>query len=219
MRKRVIKDYRNISVSDYVNLLSNAFDYALTDLKLNPYFFEKIFVSSRYSYLIEILNPGIISGTSGSELLLKIIDEKKLDIEIKENEFRNYRTSAFWVGYALAYYQFYKRKRFKDIFRKIHLKDILNMYNVYHEMDINNFIDDFDKMLDNIVLDSKLKIIRERYGLSQNDLAKLSNVSLRSIQLYEQKVNDIDKAQANTLYKLATVLSCSIEDLLENPER
>lgn len=101
----------------------------------------------------------------------------------------------------------------------MHLKDILNMYNVYHEMDINNFIDDFDKMLNNIELESKLKIIRERYGLSQNDLAKLSNVSLRSIQLYEQKVNDIDKAQANTLYKLATALSCSIEDLLENPER
>ena len=210
------KDYRNIYLSDYVNLLSNAFDYALTDLKINPDFFENIFVSSRYSYLIEILNPGIVSGTSGVELVLKIIDEKKLDIEIKEKEFRNYRTSAFWVGYALAYYQFYKRKRFKDIFRKIHLKDILNMYNVYHETDINNFIDDFDKMLNNIELESKLKIIRERYGLSQNDLAKLSNVSLRSIQLYEQKVNDIDKAQANTLYKLATALSCSIEDLLEN---
>ena len=43
-------------------------------------------------------------------------------------------------------------------------------------------------------------------------------VSLRSIQMYEQKVNDIDKAQARTLYKLSRVLGCSIEDLLENPE-
>ena len=33
-----------------------------------------------------------------------------------------------------------------------------------------------------------------------------------------QKVNDIDKAQARTLYKLSKVLGCSIEDLLENPE-
>ena len=32
------------------------------------------------------------------------------------------------------------------------------------------------------------------------------------------KVNDIDKAQARTLYKLSRVLGCSIEDLLENPE-
>ena len=36
--------------------------------------------------------------------------------------------------------------------------------------------------------------------------------------IYEQKVNDIDKAQAGTLCKLSRVLGCTIEDLLENPE-
>ena len=93
------------------------------------------------------------------------------------------------------------------------------MYKVYHEMDITNFIDDFDEMLSKIDLKSKLKTYREKAGLSQNELASLSSISLRSIQLYEQKVNDIDKAQANTLYKLSNVLHCSREDLLENPEK
>ena len=36
-------------------------------------------------------------------------------------------------------------------------------------------------------------------------------------ETWEQKVNDIDKAQAQTLYKLSRVLGCDIEDLLENP--
>ena len=63
-----------------------------------------------------------------------------------------------------------------------------------------------------------LKTIRENRGISQVELAALSGVKLRSIQMYEQKVNDIDKAQARTLYKLSRVLGCSIEDLLENPE-
>ena len=35
--------------------------------------------------------------------------------------------------------------------------------------------------------------------------------------MYEQRVNNIDKAQAQTLYKLSRVLGCDIEDLLENP--
>jgi hypothetical protein len=35
--------------------------------------------------------------------------------------------------------------------------------------------------------------------------------------MYEQRGNDIDKAQAKILYKLSRVLGCSIEDLLENP--
>ena len=65
--------------------------------------------------------------------------------------------------------------------------------------------------------DAKLKRIRESRGLSQNELAEQSGVNLRNIQMYEQRGNDIDKAQARTLYKLSRVLGCSIEDLLENP--
>ena len=93
------------------------------------------------------------------------------------------------------------------------------MYPVYHEMDITNFIEEIDKRLEEIVLDTKLKKMRERRNVSQTELANISGVSLRSIQLYEQRVNDIDKAQAHTLYKLSVSLGCNIEDLLESPEK
>ena len=62
----------------------------------------------------------------------------------------------------------------------------------------------------------RLKKLRESQGLSPAELAKLSGVSLRSIQMYEQRVNDIDKAQAQTVYKLSRVIGCEMEDLLEN---
>ena len=65
--------------------------------------------------------------------------------------------------------------------------------------------------------DSNLKRIRENRGLSQAELAEQSGVNLRNIQMYEQRVNGIDKAQANILYKLSRVLGCNVEDLLENP--
>lgn len=38
----------------------------------------------------------------------------------------------------------------------------------------------------------------------------------RSIQMYEQRRNDINKAQAETLYKLSRILGCNIEDSLED---
>ena len=91
------------------------------------------------------------------------------------------------------------------------------MYSVYHEMDISQFIESMEKFYREAVMETKLKTIRESRGVSQSELAKLSGVKLRSIQMYEQKVNDIDKAQAQTLYKLSRVLGCNIEDLLENP--
>lgn len=91
------------------------------------------------------------------------------------------------------------------------------MYQVFHEMDITQFYESMEKRYNERVLDTNLKKIREARGLSQRELSKTSGVSLRSIQLYEQRVNDIDKAQAQTLYKLAKKLGCSIEDILENP--
>lgn len=48
--------------------------------------------------------------------------------------------------------------------------------------------------------DSNLKRIRENRGLSQAELAEQSGVNLRNIQMYEQRVNGIDKAQANMLH-------------------
>ena len=52
---------------------------------------------------------------------------------------------------------------------------------------------------------------------SQFELADQSGINIRNIQMYEQRINNIDKAQAHTIYKLSRVLGCDMEDLLENP--
>ena len=63
--------------------------------------------------------------------------------------------------------------------------------------------------------DTNLKRIRTVYGCTQAELAKRSGVSLRSIQMYEQRNKDINKAGAETLYRISKVLGCAMEDLLE----
>lgn len=60
-----------------------------------------------------------------------------------------------------------------------------------------------------------LKNIREDRVLSQAKLAEASGVSVRMIQYYEQGIKDINKAQAETVYKLARALNCNMEDLIE----
>lgn len=62
---------------------------------------------------------------------------------------------------------------------------------------------------------TNLKKHRTAKGLSQSQLADLADVSVRMIQHYEQREKDINKAQAGTLLKIARVLDCKIEDLLE----
>ena len=65
---------------------------------------------------------------------------------------------------------------------------------------------------------SHLKDERERKKLTQAKLAELSGVSLRMISYYERGYKDINKAQADSLYKLAKTLDCSMEDLMEPME-
>ena len=63
---------------------------------------------------------------------------------------------------------------------------------------------------------SRLKFYREEKGLSQSQLAKLSGVSLRNIQAYEQGSRDINEAQCIKVIQLAEALGCDIYDII-NP--
>ena len=62
---------------------------------------------------------------------------------------------------------------------------------------------------------TNIKRIREAAGLSQSMLSAEAGVSLRSIQMYEQRNKDINKAQALTIVKIARALGCDVEDLME----
>ena len=61
---------------------------------------------------------------------------------------------------------------------------------------------------------SKLKWARELAGYSQNSLARASGVNARTIRAFERGEMDINKAAAETLYKLATTLGCRMEELM-----
>ena len=65
----------------------------------------------------------------------------------------------------------------------------------------------------------KLKEIRLANKLSQSQLAKKSEVSIRAIQKYEQKEVDINVAAAITVYKLAKALNVKMEDLIDTEQK
>lgn len=65
---------------------------------------------------------------------------------------------------------------------------------------------------------SKLAEIRKSKYLTQNDLVRASGVSRSVITKYESGERNINKASGEILLKLATALSCKIEDLLERKE-
>ena len=72
-----------------------------------------------------------------------------------------------------------------------------------------------DERIKEFFADTNLKRIRMSYGCTQAELAERSGVSLRSIQMYEQRNKDINKASAETVYRISKVLGCTMEDLIE----
>ena len=62
---------------------------------------------------------------------------------------------------------------------------------------------------------SKLKWVREMKGFSQTSLADATGVNVRNIRAMECGQIDINKAYASTVYKLATVLGVTMEELLD----
>lgn len=211
--------YSELYLNDAKECLADMLDYAINDCGFKADWIASLFVTTGYAQKFETGNPAIISGMSGIELAREIIKKAYKDKKIPSAKNSEGATPEYWAGWALAEYQWESGHCFKDIFERVSLSEIIAMYPIYHEMDITQFIDSMEKFYNRIQLETKLKRIRDNRGISQAELAELSGVKLRSIQMYEQKVNDIDKAQAQTLYKLSRVLGCNIEDILENPMR
>ena len=209
--------YSELYLSDAKSCLADMLDYIINDCKLEYDWVASLFVTTGYAQKFETGNPAILSGMSGIELGKAIVKKAYNKKDTPNANFRRDCSPEYWAGWTLAEYQWFSGRRFKDIFERISLSQIIDMYSVYHEMDISQFIDSMEKFYNETILETKLKRIRKNRGISQSELAKLSGVKLRSIQMYEQKVNDIDKAQGHTLYKFSRVLGCNIEDLLENP--
>ena len=101
------------------------------------------------------------------------------------------------------------------IYHVLSMEDLLKMYPVFHEMDISHFVDAINEKWDHYYRETNLKRFRTLAGLSQSELAELSGVSLRQIQLFEQRQRNINHTKAIDVLRLARGLGCRSEELLE----
>ena len=209
--------YSESYLHDAKDTLAHFFDYLINDCAFDANWASTLFLSSGYAAQFERGNPAVLAGMSGAELAKAVVKKSYQSKTLPELRYSDGLSAEYWAGWALAEYQWYSGRRFKDIFEHVRFSEIILMYPVYHEMDVSHFIKTMEAKCQEALPETRLKRMRESRGLSQSELAEESGVKLRSIQMYEQRVNDIDKAQAQTVYKLARIIGCDVEDLLENP--
>lgn len=211
----MIHAYQETYLSKAQSVLGDAFDYAVNTCDINGNEFVKLFIVSSVSKRMENGELTYLIGKSGIEIVREILLETKgqsIQIEAKESFGRS---KEYWIGWAVAYYQWCTDRRYREIFKVLTFEDLQKMYYTLHEADISKFVDIVDARMKECLSETNLKRLRVSYGCTQAELSERSGVSLRSIQMYEQRNKDINKAGADTIYRLAKVLGCTMEDLIE----
>ena len=207
--------YQEIYLSNAQSMLGDAFDYGINACHIPGSSFVKLFAASTISKRLENGEPSYLSGKSGIEVAREILAETTGKVPDAAPQEHFDRSREYWIGWAVAYYQWFSGRSYSDIFQVVTFEELQRMYDPLHEADITKFADILDARMREFFTDTNLKRIRTAYGCTQAELAKRSGVSLRSIQMYEQRNKDINKASAETLLRLSKVLGCTMEDLME----
>ncbi|MDO5331982.1 MAG: helix-turn-helix transcriptional regulator [Bacillota bacterium] len=205
--------YNELYLRDAMTCLGEMFDEGINSLGIDPDEFYFMFLATGYASRFGNGDPDIIAGKSGLELAYSIARETGL-LFVSDNLVVQYdRTPEYWAGWILAYYQFVTGYSFRYIHDFISMKEIIRLYYPLHEAEEERAIE----AINNIVLSkgvTSLQRCRKRRGLSQSELAKECNISLRTEQQYENNSRQLLKASYEMVSILSEKLNYSAKDLV-----
>jgi DNA-binding XRE family transcriptional regulator len=213
----MIHAYSELYLEEMQGDMGLVFDLAVNVLHYDINEFNEIFINSTIAKKIEYGDSSVLAGKSGIEMLYDILDEhgdKYRDIQQEDIDIWS-RSPQYWVGWILCYYQWYTAISFLEIYKTVTAKDIEDMYMPYHEMDESQFVDEINRRRSDIRAMTYLKYFRQKAGYTQQQLADLTEVPVKTIRQYEQGQKNINKASAETVIKFSRVLCCQPFDLLE----
>lgn len=211
--------YEETYLNDAMNNLGDMLDYAVNDCGYDPEVFFGYFIVSGVAEAFEKGNPKYVAGLSGPELASEVIYRtlrSRADIAPSKSIDKS---PEYWAGWILAYYQWHTMRHFSDMQKNgLTIERVLSLYPTLHEADTSKFVSVANQIIEKHLSEqvSNLQRLRKANGMTQRELAAASGVALRMIQLYEQRKQDINRAQAIALARMAHVLGCTVEDLLEN---
>lgn len=207
--------YQEMYLNKAQSVLGDAIDYAVNTCGISGNDFIKLFLASTISRRMENGEPTYLAGKSGIEIVREVFFETTGKEITNEPQEHFGRSKEYWIGWAVAYYQWYSSRKYSEIFKVLSFEELQQMYYTLHEADISKFVDIADARIKEYFKDTNLKRLRVAYGCTQAELSQKSDVSLRSIQMYEQRNKDINKASVETIYRIAKTLGCAMEDLIE----
>lgn len=209
--------YNEYYIDDSMNIMGEMFDFAVNCLNYDLDTFFSCFVSSFVAHNFEIGNPKFVTGMSGDDLALYVLRSIGVEHEyVAPIAKTNFDSIEYWVGRIMAYFQWNKNVTFKEMSDNgLSPSEIAKFYDLNNN-DLPMFIIRINKIFNDSYSKSETKLatFRKLCGFTQKQLSEKSGVSLRMIQLYEQRRNDISKASVDVVVSLADALCCDVKELI-----
>lgn len=207
--------YAEHYLSDAMENLGEAFDYAVNSCNVTLDGFMELFIAGGYADRYGTGNPKVVSGISGTELAIEVITKSGQTMDFPDAKMEYDCSPEYWCGWILAYYQWYTSRSFREIHDNISMQEIFKLYSTHHEASEEKFVDTVNKIIARKHNVTRIQRQRKRCGYSQRELAERAGVNIRTLQQYELGTKSINKASVQTISALANVLGCRVEDLLE----
>lgn len=213
----MMRAYNECYLNDAMRILGEAVEYAVCECRMEIDEFFDLFITSGIANYFGKGVPKYVAGMTGMELVDEIFFKtgyhKGTDCPPVT---KDYSLSAeYWCGWSLALYQWFSGNSYMRIIECIDGNTLARMYPSLHEAPEQKVIESMNNIIKRKNNNSKLQEMRKVISLSQSELAKKSGVNLRTLQQYEIKSKNINKASVSTLIALSRTLGCRIEDIME----
>ena len=194
---------------DYVDKYANTLSYLIGRSYHEGYSFDYIEKSIAYSLPISELeksNVTIFAFSSFEKIYHNIFPDKDNDYVFSIYDIFG------WVGYTYMHLFLNLEITFEALFYIIPIQEMLNLYNLYHEMSFSQIVDYAKEKIKHSILD----VVMKRKEISNKVLLNKTNISISTINALRYGKRSIAKLEADKLLLLSHALKVKMETLLPN---
>lgn len=196
---------------DYLTKYGDAISYLLGRSYSEGYSFDYIQKTISYSNVINEIEKSNVTTIAFSSL-------EKIYSEVFPSTRNNYTFNEYdifgWCGYAYMHLFISKQITFEALFFAIPIEQMLNLYRLYHEMNVTRLDDYLNETIKHTMLDVVMKSLK----ISNTELSSLTGISVSTINALRYNKRNIAKLEGGKLQKIAKVLCVKMETLLPSIE-
>lgn len=197
-----------------MDCLGEAFDYAVRACNLGADQFAALFVASGMAAQFQRGCPQVLAGISGTELAMEVISRSGMTMAFPPAQVGYQNSPEYRCGRALAYYQWFTGESFRSLHSRLSVKELRRLYAQLRKTSDQETMDALHQLLADRQEPGNLARLRQRLGLSQQELADRAGVNVRALQQYERTDLSLQSASLGTAVSLANALGCRVEDLI-----